>query len=151
MKTKQLLWLCGLLMTFAFGFTSCSEDDGPGSTDSLLVGLWKGESYEYWLTADGKIKEHNTISNDDRQLRFNADGTAMTYVYQNGSWEIAVEYTWIYEGGKLTCEADAGDDVFDVKSLTSSELVLEHISDRRVVDGVVYEVLNRNTFRKVDE
>ena len=108
MKTKRLLWLCGLLMTFAFGFTSCSEDDGPGSTDSLLVGLWKGESYEYWLTADGKIKEHNTISNDDRQLRFNADGTAMTYVYQNGSWEIAVEYTsqYLREAARLCREHD---------------------------------------------
>ena len=154
MKTKQLLWLCGLLMTFAFGFTSCSEDDGPGSTDSLLVGLWETESVEYWITADGEIVQHEKpVYFNETRWRLNADGTGVAYTYndKDGSWEIAVEYTWEYEGGKFIGKAATGVDVYDVKSLTSSELVLEHISERWVNNGVSYELLNRNTLRRIEE
>lgn len=151
MKKLNYLWMLGLLMFAAINFASCSDDDDAPGASSDLIGLWELVSEEGWNKYnDGETNEWKEFE-DDHRIKFNADGTAMSYEYYNGKWNEQYPATWQYKGGKLYLTSYVVEyeeeivEVGIVKELSSSRLVIEihEIDD----DGEHWE---RITYRKIE-
>lgn len=142
--------MLGLLMFAAINFVSCSDDDDAPGASSDLVGLWELVSAEYKEKDDGETDEWEEFEND-RRLKFNADGTGMSYENYDGKWEENEPARWQYKGGKLyiTSYDEEYDEehleVATVKELSSSRLVIE-VHEK----GDSWEYWARMTYRKID-
>lgn len=151
MKKKNYLWVFGLLLSFmTLGFSSCSDDDAPGSSADL-VGTWQSVSYIDWYKENGKIIDQSEDEDEDYRIRFNEDGTAEHNEKYNGKW-YDPEYigTWKYKGGKIYFYYDDEGEYITVKELTSSQMVWEYY-DKYTEKGVTYEEYYREVFRKISD
>lgn len=117
MKNLSLL----VLLMAAIAFTGCKKDDEEKATKNI-VGKWQ-ETISYDKTyLNGKLLEQETETDyDDRDyIDFRSNGTAV-----DGE---GTTYTYSITATKLTLR-EAGDDddeVYDIKKLTSTELVVYH-------------------------
>ena len=129
MKKLNYLWMLGLLMFAAINFVSCSDDDDAPGASSDLVGLWERVSYEGWEKYKGELYDEWDEMNNDLRVKFNADGTYVSYEYHDEEWDTCEIGEWQYKDGKIYVtyedEYEEGADVAVVKELTSSRLVYE--------------------------
>lgn len=129
MKKLNYLWMLGLLMFAAINFASCSDDDDAPGASSDLVGLWERVSYEGWEKYRGELYDEWDEMNNDLRVKFNADGTYVSYEYHDGEWDTAEIGEWQYKDDKIYLteedEYEEGADVAVVKELTSSRFVYE--------------------------
>lgn len=155
MKSFSYFWrLCMVACLFAVGFTSCSDDDGPGSSADL-VGTWEKVSSEGYTKRDGEITSEWDNTDTTERFEFGEDGSHTQYSYSrsNRNWRVDFKGTWKYKSGKLyqyDSDNDLAAEPRKVVALTETELVLELYSKEKD-EGVVYEKLYKDTYRKVAE
>lgn len=153
MKIKDLKFLSLLVMLCGFTclFTSCSDDDDDAASSSELIGTWQAKSvngYEIW---EGEKEIINETYEDDEAdyVTFNADGTFVSWYYENGKKYDETTGKWNLSGNQITMTYDWEDEedeveVASIESLTSSQLiVVYHEKDED------YEYYSRTVFQKV--
>lgn len=150
---KKFATLLVLLFT-AVTFTSCSDDDGPGSTADL-IGTWESVSKIEWEKIDGDLiyGSEDEVSYASLRIVFDEDGSCSMYnrYGQSGSWvSDGYSYSYKYSGGKLviTDKEDGESRSAKVIKLTETTLVVEEKDSYRE-DGELYEEYTKVTFKKV--
>lgn len=153
MKKLNVLWLFALLLALPMGFTSCSDDDGPGSS-SDFVGTWE-ETYEKWICKeDGEVVEEGEDRDlSDYRMRLNADGTVDFGDYWNSQWHWESNAAeWWYKNGKLYIKVTEGGEEeigwAKVVELSATKLAVE-TTDSYKENGIAYEDYEYQEYKKV--
>ena len=127
-----LILLCG------FSMSSCNPEDTEEIKDNLdkllIVGTWKHDKLEYYLTEYGDPQEVKTLDLSEYNIvsKFKADGTfAMSLLEVNPDGMILdtdniMEGTWSYTNGVVTLSSYT-EDSYDVIKLDEKNLVLQII------------------------
>ena len=153
----------------AITFAACSDDDESNLpvTEANIVGTWQivhaeghdlieGDedtwSYDYPYTDE---------ENDDEKgfywtYTFDEGGTGTYMEYMEGSHPESVEFSYSISGNTLTIKGDPNDDdwdidnIYQIKSLTKSQLVLfdyDDYHDDRLYDGEYFE--ETTTYKRI--
>jgi len=112
MKMKILKLLAMLCMVAAINAvaTSCKDDDDDddNSENSLLISTWR------W-SEDGDWEEYT----------FNSNGTYTCVYYEYGKGQDTETGTYTYNHPTLTLKYDGDTEVYTVKSISDTQLILE--------------------------
>lgn len=161
MKAFRFYGMVLLTVLLSVSLTSCGDDDDIGNV-SNLYGTWQTSYSEGWSKTNGEITDDwmcecvpgyagNQYS---IRLKFSGDGTVTEYEYQTGgTWRIEDTYKYSLKGNKLYIEdyyGDGDDGIFTVKSLSSSQLVLEEYYSGTYDNGDKYEDYYKETYQKVE-
>jgi hypothetical protein len=149
MKTK-LFCLLGCLF-LALTFTSCSDDDGVGSSEDL-IGKWELYYEEGWEKVDGKIQSEWSDYDNYLRIIFYENKEFLIQEYST-RWYDDLEGTWSLKSGKLKLVDSDYDDEYEtytVKTLDDTTLILElHETFRE--DGENWEEYESMSFHRISE
>lgn len=110
MKILKLLAMLCVITTVSVSVTSCNKDDDDDKNG--IVGTWRDTYDDGW-----------------DEYTFNDDGTYVSTVYDKGETDkYRGTYTYNHPTLKLTYRDEDGDEdyeIYTVKSISSSELLLE--------------------------
>lgn len=150
-KDLKLLSLLVMLCGFTCLFTSCSDDDDDAASASELVGTWQAKSvtgYEIW---EGEKETINETYDDEEAdcITFNADGTFISWYYDNGKKYDETAGKWKLSGKQLTMTYYWDDEedeveVVTIESLTDSQLIATYHDKEED-----YEYYSRTVFKRV--
>lgn len=132
-------------------FTACSDADDDFNV-SDLEGLWEGVTSEFEEKGNRQVVDKETESLDDQRIKFNSDGTVISYYnYKSESnWIVEDEGTWSVKDGKIYMHVDGEEDVVKILELNSQMLVVE-ISESGTEDEVSYSYYEKDTYKKITE
>jgi len=115
---KRLAILFALV--FSVSFISCNKDDDDEGINNDLIGSWKMENVEGWSESGiSKIIITMDVIGEGIVI-FKADGK-----YSQSEFFDETTGTWVFENEKLTMTDSDETAVYDVLTLTSTELILE--------------------------
>lgn len=149
MKTLRLIGTTLLMVVLCLNFTACSDDDDDFNV-SDLEGLWEGVTSEFEEKENGQVVDKETESLDDQRIKFNSDGTVISYYKSGSNWIVEDEGTWSVKDGKIYMRVDGEEDVVKILELNSQMLVVE-ISESGTEDGVSYSYYEKDTYKKITE
>ena len=149
MKILRLIGLTIVAIVMSVNFTACSDDDDDFNV-SDLDGLWEGVTSEFEEKENGQVVDKDTESLDDQRIKFNSDGTVISYYKSGSNWIVEDEGTWNVKDGKIYMRADGEEDVAKILELNSQILVVE-ISESGTEDGVSYSYYEKDTYKKITE
>lgn len=125
-KFKFLATVCIALVASLVTFSSCS-DDGDDSA-SMLIDKWVTVHEHYYEIYDGEEfgGDYDVTEDDNPTIwTFYKDGLLTDGGREHGNW-IIDEWSYEYSNGKLTIFYNDGEsDVYTVKKLTKSSLIVE--------------------------
>lgn len=133
--------LCLLLVILSgFTFSSCSEDDAG---KLLIVGTWRMDKIDYYLTEYGDTHEVKTLdlSNYSFVTKFFADGTFKYCALEiNPDGMITednafLEGTWNYSDGVITITS-YGEEKYDIVKLDEINLVMQIVTEEKEIETV---------------
>lgn len=131
-----------LLIPLFMGLAACSDDDddddAKGITASNIIGTWELANVKGSMTEDGKslnfdVDTSNLQAFEDADVadyvrfEFTSNGLVNLWEYEDGKWlsytnDETVRYT--LQGNKLTLSGTSMTEVYIVKSLEASKMVL---------------------------
>lgn len=149
MRTLRLIGTTLLMVVLCLNFTACSDDDDDFNV-SDLEGLWEGVTSEFEEKENGQVVDKETESLDDQRIKFNSDGTVISYYKSGSNWIVEDEGTWSVKDGKIYMRVDGEEDVVKILELNSQMLVVE-ISESGTEDGVSYSYYEKDTYKKITE
>ena len=149
MRTLRLIGLAIVAIVMSVNFAACSDDDDDFNTDDL-VGLWEGVTSEFEEKENGQVVDQDDAENiDDERIRFNSDGTLISYYKGGSTWVVEDEGTWSVKDGKIYMRGD-GEKMVKILELNPQKLVIE-ISESGVEDGISYSYYEKSTYKKITE
>ena len=131
--------LCLLLVILSgFAFSSCSEDDAG---KLLIVGTWRMDKVDYYLTEYGDTHEVKTLdlSGYSFVTKFLADGTfkyCALEINPDGmitNEDTYLNGTWNYSNGVLTLSS-YGDEEYEILNLDEINLVMQFIKEEKEIE-----------------
>lgn len=148
-----------LLLPLFMGLAACNDDDGDDnnsvSNANDIVGMWELSNIKGTLVEDGEKESFNVSPQEDlyqfnevdvadyTRWLFNDDNTFIGYEYDNGSWrQYSSNVTYSISGNRLTLKNKAQTEVYTIKSLNSTTMVLyfeESSSDYSLSMDVTYK------------
>lgn len=149
MKTLRLIGLAIVAIVMSVNFVACSDDDDDFNV-SDLEGLWEGVTSEFEEKENGQVVDKDTESLDDQRIKFNSDGTVISYYKAGSNWVVEDEGTYSVKDGKIYMSADGEEDVAKILELNPQTLVIE-ISESGTEDGVSYSYYEKDTYKKITE
>ena len=149
MKTLRLIGLAIVAIVMSVNFVACSDDDDDFNV-SDLEGLWEGVTSEFEEKENGQVVDKDTESLDDQRIKFNSDGTVISYYKAGSIWLVEDEGTYSVKDGKIYMSADGEEDVAKILELNPQTLVIE-ISESGTEDGVSYSYYEKDTYKKITE
>lgn len=150
MKKLNYLWMLGLLMFAAVNFSACSDDDESLSSD--LIGTWECVSSYHYVKRNGEIVSEGEEV-DEHRIQLDGDGKCCYYGkdFYGDEWMLEYVGNWNYKNGNLILteveeDGDTDTEYYPVKSLTSTELVVEYYEKEDE-----YESYDKLVYHKVSE
>ena len=123
MKKLWSLFVFAALSVVAF--TSCETGTDE---QNLLVGQWKITNTQGYVKVGSEvIEEWNEPYEDDELIMFTSNGVMLSYLYDDGLWELDERGRYNQVDDKLVYTLDGEDEVYiiNVKQLTKDKLILE--------------------------
>jgi hypothetical protein len=127
--------LCLLLVILSgFAFSSCSEDDAG---KLLIVGTWRMDKVDYYLTEYGDTHEVRTLdlSGYNFVTKFKTDGTFKYCAVEinpdgmiTNESDTYLEGIWDYSNGVITLSSYS-DEEYDIMELDETNLVMQIIKE----------------------
>ena len=146
MKKLWSLFVFAALSVVAF--TSCETGTDE---QNLLVGQWKITNTQGYVKVGSEvIEEWNEPYEDDELIMFTSNGVMLSYLYDDGLWELDERGRYNQVDDKLVYTLDGEDDVYiiNVKQLTKDKLILE-LNETTEEDGMIIEISESMIYKKV--
>ena len=146
MKKLWSLFVFAALSVVAF--TSCETGTDE---QNLLVGQWKITNTQGYVKVGSEvIEEWNEPYEDDELIMFTSNGVMLSYLYDDGLWELDERGRYNQVDDKLVYTLDGEDEVYiiNVKQLTKDKLILE-LNETTVEDGMIIEISESMIYKKV--
>ena len=146
MKKLWSLFVFAALSVVAF--TSCETGTDE---QNLLVGQWKITNTQGYVKVGSEvIEEWNEPYEDDELIMFTSNGVMLSYLYDDGLWELDERGRYNQVDDKLVYTLDGEDEVYiiNVKQLTKDKLILE-LNETTEEDGMINEISESMIYKKV--
>ena len=146
MKKLWSLFVFAALSVVAF--TSCETGTDE---QNLLVGQWKITNTQGYVKVGSEvIEEWNEPYEDDELIMFTSNGVMLSYLYDDGLWELDERGRYNQVDDKLVYTLDGEDEVYiiNVKQLTKDKLILE-LNETTEEDGMIIEISESMIYKKV--
>ncbi len=129
------LFFCAAALLAAISFSACSDDDEPNlpATPANIAGTWQIVHSQGWEIYDGKKEpwsdDYPMASEDNYYWTYTFDkgGTCTRTSYEDGDSPYSWARSYSISGNTLTLKDDEypdEGDIYQIKSLTESQLVL---------------------------
>lgn len=146
MKKLWSLFVFAALSVVAF--TSCETGTDE---QNLLVGQWMITNTQGYVKVGSEvIEEWNEPYEDDELIMFTSNGVMLSYLYDDGLWELDERGRYNQVDDKLVYTLDGEDEVYiiNVKQLTKDKLILE-LNETTEEDGMIIEISESMIYKKV--